>query len=494
MKKFRKKFLFTISGLALIYLVLLIPDQNERNDNRVAVKKTFAWNRNDQWLQLEALFREAKAMRKDSLDAIINMHKIIAEDALVIIKNKNIEASDAVWIKARDNFFVLASLIAVRQDQIPWLTDYYNRFRILVKLQSQQWDLSAISARNTIYSLLYGLRAAWEEVLLQVKNLDFPASLQVKNEQSVTPAAAIFGIEVHSGDLLVSRGGAEVSALISRGNDFAGNFSHIALIYVNEKTKVPFLIEAHIEKGVAIASVDEYENDKKLRFMVMRPRADLPVMIANPMLPHLAAKAMLSLAGKRHIPYDFKMDFNDTTAMFCSEVASYAYLKKGIQIWKYPSTISSQGVVNWLGDFGVENFVTQMPSDLEYDPQLVVVAEWRDPETLSKDHIDNAVMDALLEKADKGEAIGYTIWKLPLVRILKGYCIIKNIFGKTGLIPEGMSATRALKNQHFVAMYARVKSSTLKLTGDFIARNGYRPPYWQLIKMAEMAANTSAGN
>ena len=39
-------------------------------------------------------------------------------------------------------------------------------------------------------------------------------------------------------------------------------------------------------------------------------------------------------------------------------------------------------VVNWLSDFGVEHFITQMPADLEYDPQLSVVAEWRDPETL----------------------------------------------------------------------------------------------------------------
>ena len=93
-------------------------------------------------------------------------------------------------------------------------------------------------------------------------------------------------------------------------------------------------------------------------------------------------------------------------------------------------------MVNWLHDFGVENFTTQMPSDLEYDPQLAVIAEWRDPETLYKDHIDNAAMDALLEKANAGEQINYNIWQLPIVRFLKGYCTIKNMFGKIGLIPD----------------------------------------------------------
>ena len=90
----------------------------------------------------------------------------------------------------------------------------------------------------------------------------------------------MFGIKVHSGDLLTSRGGAEVSALISR-NDFPGNFSHVALIYVEEETNRAYLIEAHIE-GVAVASAEEYVNGGKQRFMVLRPRANLPELVQDP--------------------------------------------------------------------------------------------------------------------------------------------------------------------------------------------------------------------
>ena len=488
MKKLPEKILYCIAGLAIIYLLLLIPDVHKKYIIHETGTKAFTWNRNTQWQQMEDLYNEARQMEKEKLDSVINLYKIIAENDFVILQNKNTAASDSGWLKIENNFFVLASLVAVRQNQLPWVINYYNRVRNLVKQQSQQWNMNETGVRNTIYTLLYGLRAAVEEVLLQTDSLHFPAAMLVNNERSATPAASIFGIEVHSGDLLVSRGGAEVSALISRGNDYPGNFSHVALIYVDEKTKEPFLIEAHIEKGVAIATVAQYENDKKLRFMVMRPRANLPVMLADSMLPQRAAKIMFDEAAKRHIRYDFKMNFIDTIEMFCSEVASYAYRKNGLQVWKYPSTISSPGVVNWLHDFGVENFVTQMPSDLEYDPQLAVVAEWRDPETLFKDHIDNAVMDALLEKANKGETINYNIWKLPIVRVLKGYCMIKNLFGKIGIIPEGMSATSALKNQSFVAMHVRLKNKTIKLADDFIKKNGYRPPYWQLIKFAEDAA------
>ncbi len=489
MKKLTKRILYFIAALALLYLLLLIPDAKEKTIRTQTGKTPFAWNRDAQWLQMEELFRQAKQMDTVKLEALINNYKATAEKDFIFLKTKNTNASDAAWQQVQNNFFIMASLVAVKQNYIPWITDYYNRLRNLIKQQSQQWDMNEPATRNTVYTLLYGLRAGIEEVLLQTDSLKFPAAMLVKNEMSSTPAASIFGIEVHSGDLLVSRGGAEVSALISRGNDYPGNFSHIALIYVDEKTKEPFLIEAHIEKGVAIASVVQYEGDKKLRFMVMRPRADLPLMLADVMLPQKAAKQMFEETQKRHIPYDFKMNFYDTTEMFCSEVASYAYRTNGLQVWKYPSTISSAGVVNWLQSFGVENFITQMPSDLEYDPQLAVVAEWREPQTLFKDHVDNAAMDALLEKANKGATIDYNIWQLPIVRVIKGYCIIKNRFGKIGMIPEGMSATKALKNQTFVAMHVDVKNKTTQMADEFFKKNGYRAPYWQLVKFAEMAVN-----
>jgi uncharacterized Fe-S cluster-containing MiaB family protein len=66
--------------------------------------------------------------------------------------------------------------------------------------------------------------------------------------------------------------------------------------------------------------------------------------------------------------------------------------------------------------------------------------------------------------------------------------MIKNRFGKIGMIPEGMSATKALKNQTFVAMHVAVKNKTMQLADDFFKQNGYRPPYWQLVKFAEKAA------
>ena len=79
------------------------------------------------------------------------------------------------------------------------------------------------------------------------------------------------------------------------------------------------------------------------------------------------------------------------------------------------------GLRRWLASFGVRHFETQEPSDLEYDPQLVVVAEWRDAGALMQDHIDNAAIAAMLEGAEAGDALSYPWYQLPVARLAKAY-------------------------------------------------------------------------
>ncbi len=98
-------------------------------------------------------------------------------------------------------------------------------------------------------------------------------------------------------------------------------FAPLALAHVDEKTRMASIIEAHIERGVAISTLEEYLKEKKLR----------------------------------------------------------------------------------------------------------VVAEWRDPETLWQDHVDNASIDAMLENAEQGEHLPYAWYKLPPARIAKAYSAVLNV-------------------------------------------------------------------
>jgi hypothetical protein len=479
----KKILLYFFGGLVLIYGLLLIPNSQEITIATEGNSEPFVWNQDDRWNQLEDQFnliRENPDLIEENEIAsrIANMN-IILDD----IEDEKFNSFDERLDVLLNQFFETAPYIAAQDVQDSTFFDVYDRTRRVMKRASIDWNVDDLETRTSLYKVLFGMRATVEELLLQSKE-EIETVIFVTDESSATPSTELFGIKVHSGDLLVSRGGAEVSALISRGNDFPGNFSHVALIYVEEGTNTAYLIEAHIERGVAIASAEEYMNDGKQRFMVLRPRTDLPELIDDPMLPHLAAKDVFDEVNTRHIPYDFKMDFYDSEKMFCSEVGSYAYKNYGIQLWESESTISSNGVVTLLNTFGVENFVTQMPSDLEYDPKLSVVAEWRDTEALYEDHLYNAVIDAMLECAELKVEIDVNNFMLPAVRLVKGYSVIQNIFESEGPVPEGMNATQALKSDAFIQRHEYLKMITDEDIQVFKADENYLPPYWEMFRMA----------
>jgi hypothetical protein len=474
-------------SLAVLYLLLLIPDPAPAIP-RGAGKPVFLWKLDTFWSELEKQFVKARAegcqnISERSKQALAESGRLLDDLAL-----KPLAPEHSSFVALETNLFQLAPLVGACPQHLQEYIQLVTRTRAELKKQSIHWDLGSVPVRQRIYRLLFGTRMALEEAMLQAPgNIDLPQTILGSDEPSQTPSVKILGVILHSGDILVSRGGAPTSALIARGNDYPGNFSHVALLHVDEKTGQASLIESHIESGVSVTPLDKYLADKKLRIMVLRPRADLPQLVANPMLPHLAAAGALREAASRHIPYDFAMDHHDHQAQFCSEVVAAAYEQSGIQLWKATTVISSPTVTAWLGSVGVRFFETQEPADLEYDPQLTVVAEWRDRSTLFKAHVDDAVTDIMLEEAKPGQLLDHQSWMLPASRLAKAYSCILNLFGKAGPVPEGMSATTALRVKKYRAEHDAIAARVLTLSGKFQAEHGYTPPFWQLAILAKQA-------
>jgi len=449
-----------------------------------AAGKPFTWKQDAQWEALEASFLQAREIGCRGLQARTAQGFRQGRQYLTALSAAPVKPSAVVLQRLESLTFGLGTRVAACPERIPDYIDLVTNTRRVLKRQSQRWDLDDRTVRDRLYRMLYGGRAALEEVMLQAPAGSYPGLIRAEDADSVTPAFAFQGLTLRSGDILVSRGGAPTSALIARGNDYPGNFSHVALLHVDEKTGVPGIVESHIEVGVVVSSVQDYIRDKKLRVMVLRLRPDLPQMKADPMLPHRAAKTARDEARSRHIPYDFAMDFRDPSKWFCSEVASWAYGQHGVELWKGTTRMSAPGVVRWLSYFGVTHFETQAPADLEYDPQLTVVAEWRDPETLWQDHVDNAVVEAMLEGADQGDTIPAPWWKIAAVRLAKAYSALLNLFGRAGPVPEGMDATAALRNLELSSLHERMKTAVLAKAAAFERDRGYRPPYWELVRVA----------
>ena len=483
----RPRLLVLPGALAAAFLLLCIPDPAPDLPAPPERGGAFVWDRDAFWKSLEAQYVGTRADGCAAAEPAIAREFAVLDATLSDLAGRAAGPADPVLDKLETSYFSLGPLVAACPGRLREYVDYDRRIRAAVKDQSLGWDMSTTPARSRIYRALYGGRLAAEELMLH-----HPAQLEAlvigRDEPSATPAAVVEGVTIRSGDILVSRGGYPTSALIARGSDYPGNFSHVALVHVDAATHDAVAIEAHIEAGVVVSPVQKYLDDTKLRILVLRPRADLPQMLADPLLPHLAASAMLSRATTSHIPYDFAMDYRDPSRLFCSEVASAAYLGQGVTLWTGLSTISRPGLMRWLRDFGVRHFETQEPSDLEYDPQLVVVAEWRDRTMLMHDRIDNATLDAMLDGADRGEALSYPWYALPLLRLAKGYSWVLNRFGQIGPVPEGMSATSALRNHVFSERQRRIAAQLTAGAEAFEHEHGYPAPYWTLVELAARAA------
>lgn len=446
----------------------------------------FEWDQDALWAQLQRRFDRARAQGCHASISTAERIQSLGQRVRSLPEPLDPDASELEDIE-RD-FFEIAADVAACPSLAPRLITLYAETRATLKDRSRAWSMSERPARNRLYRMLYGSRMAIEEVLLQMEPDAMPTLIAGRDEPSASPSIEIRGVQVHSGDILVSRGGATTSAFIARGNDYPGNFSHVALVHVDEDGTFQ-TIEAHIEIGVAVAGLETYEADPKLRVMLLRPRADL----GEGAFAHRAATKALERAQSEHIAYDFAMDFEDDATLFCSEVASQAYRTEDIELWKGMTSMSSEGTARWLHAFGVRHFVTHGPSDLEYDPQLVVVAEWRNAETLWQDHLDNAILDALLEGAAQGDDVSHSRAMLPIARILKGWSWVKNRFGAAGPIPEGMSATVALRVEWLRERHRRIKADVEAAANAFRDEHGYRPPYWELVRLAN-EARESTGN
>jgi hypothetical protein len=491
-----KRTAWVAAVVAVLYGVLLIPFGNREHvspGGQYAQKQPFAWNQDEYWNSLEATYRTLKQGGcRTAVPALASKFRNVKR-VLHKINEKRPGPEDPVFRELEGRVFEMGPVVSACNMQVMDYIRMIADMRTVVKRRSVGWDMNSAAARDTLYRLLYGSRAAAEEVILQTRAGTVPKLVPGKDESSQTPWADISGARIHSGDILVSRGGAPTSALISRGCDYPGNFSHIAFVYVDPDTRTANIVESHIEKGVVVSTVQQYLEDKKLRVMLLRPRADLPLLMKDPMVPHKAALLAYNNATKKHIPYDFEMNYHEHSKLFCSEVASAAYEPFGLKLWMGISHISSPGLQRWLSDFGVRYFETQEPSDLEYDPQLTVVDEWRDPETLKKDHYDNAVTDVMLEGAEKGDKLEYQWYLLPVVRVAKAYSMALNSVGKIGPVPEGMSSIAGLRNVWYTKTHDAIAARLATKATLFQREKGYEPPYWELVRLARSAKREVEG-
>ncbi len=226
--------------------------------------------------------------------------------------------------------------------------------------------------------------------------------------------------DLQSGDVLLSRGNAYTSAAIARMGDNDTQFSHLSLVYVDE-TGETYTIESWIEVGLFVRKYKEgHYGDGHARVLVYR--------YEDSSLAHRAAKYMYDLVRQteqdpENIPYDFRMDVNDSSALFCAEVISQGFknASHGEVSVPYLTTQFPLSGGDFRDEIGIAFAGGFAPADIEADPRFDLIAEWKDYTKLYESHLKDAVLTksfAWMEDPDLAYRFDYSWYEAGFTELL----------------------------------------------------------------------------
>lgn len=288
--------------------------------------------------------------------------------------------------------------------------------------------------------------------------------------------------EVRAGDVILMRGGSFISAIIARIGDEDAHFSHLAIIGQDAKGKL-YLIESLIETGVGVIPLDEWKKKHSLARMVLLRHKDRELGRKSGQL--IYAEVTKRLQKDKEIPYDFTMNTDDQSAIFCSEVIHWALKLAGAKtpVPAYPTLISRLHGKKLLNDMGLTQPTTFSPSDIEIDPSYEIIREHRGIELTRQVQRQDAVASSVFHwKAELGYDLQNTWFERQLGRIAV-------TLRKTGLLTSYMQKHMTREMIADVVRYKAVAEHLEEVVKDsdaaYIKRHGYPMAYLDLLRILE---------
>lgn len=210
-----------------------------------------------------------------------------------------------------------------------------------------------------------------------------------------------FDASIEPGDILLSRGPAFTSAVIGRVGAIDNQWSHLSVIHFEDGTILgpehkgkKFVIEAELNGGLLVTPWEKYLTNKA-RIAVFRFKNIMRNQNVTPAneIAKRASEVLARMGKTGKVCYNFGMDMKDTSCLFCSQSVSVAlgeackdpkhrcekipYAKKD----DYPIPLFTTGfnpkanpILQMLAVKVTETFA---PADVEVEPRLDFIAEWR---------------------------------------------------------------------------------------------------------------------
>lgn len=481
------------TGIALIGTALFailafwpeprFPSPEETNSRR------FLWDRKQLFADLEREFSAARESPSEAVEIGFFAEECEAQRRLSALEAQGKEPSEGTLRALEEVQFRLAALSAAQPKFLSRFRRQSLGFRRRILKAARSWTLPPEDRHEALYRLVLGGRLALEESLAQAgPRNDLTGCESVEDVPSACPCTQIEGIRFCAGDILLSRGDAPASALIARAASFPGAFSHVALVHIPADGAPPVVLESTVNNGTILTPLGAFLKEHRHRLVLLRPRPDAEEMLKDPKLPCRAASRAFALFRSERIPYDFAMNSEDRSELFCAEAVYVAFKDAGMSLWPVRSHIGTRGIIRFYGPLGVRSFVTLTPQDLELDPRLALVAEWRYSGALRKDRIENALIGALLAAAEKGSSLRAPRFVLAESRAIRVASNLQSLLGVQPIVPAGMSASCAARLGGYQKhIYPTLYEAISRKAEQFKREHGYEAPAWILTDLARKA-------
>ncbi|MEK2646460.1 YiiX/YebB-like N1pC/P60 family cysteine hydrolase [Bdellovibrio sp. BCCA] len=367
--------------------------------------------------------------------------------------------------------------------------DTIFQIRVVLHDKLREFDSRNELSKDCIQKIREGFQYARfsEEYLLEWlfrnKVYDFKATPIMANSRPNTwtnPRYA--GFELKSGDVMLVRGKSHVSAMIARIGDEEGNFSHLAIVG-EDKAGKKYVVEALIQYGTIVTPLEKWRQQEDARVALYRQPDEA---LAKKAARKIYDKAQGALDQKKGIRYDFAMDDDDYSTLFCSEVIRYAYdmaSDKKFIIPKYRSTVTKFKNSEYPKSLGVTKTSLFAPYDIEVDPRFDLIAEHRFYPLLRQVRMQDAVLQSvyswMIEKDYSFHWAPQHSVKAYLAKFVRQFGMVADT------LPKYMPIDSIKTNVQFEAVAKTLEKNIYEKEAEFYKQKGYLPSFQDMMVINE---------
>lgn len=400
------------------------------------------------------------------------------------------EYTDAIYQKPTDYFIPKSEsekqLLISQRDEL--INDLF-RIKVTLRKKLKDFEEEKTISDECIKAIRRGIRYARfsEEFLieyLQSQNFykDYTNKIFEKKFPFTVSNPDYPDFKIQAGDVMLVRGKAYVSAMIARMGDEEAQFSHLAIVGSDNKNNL-YVVESLIQQGVITTPLQKWLNQEESRVVLFR-QSD----------KELAKKAALAIYNKASehlkkgsaIKYDFKMDYNDHSEIFCAEVISWAYelaSDNQYKIPRYMTHVSKFKNTNYLKELGLTSDVLFEPADIEVDTRFDLIAESKfmplTRQVRLQDSVMTSVYNWMIQK-------GYDFHTNVEINV-KGF--LAKIIRQFGLIKDKIPAYMPIKTINttlkFEAVATTLEKNIYEKEKEFFKTHGYSLAFKDMLKINE---------